>query len=348
MHHRVSRQTISGAEPMTPIRTALVGLSGVGTDYLASILSDDRFDLKAVGDGNAERLRLHTESIGVRAYEDFRSLIVETAHGGLDLLVIAQEPFQSVEFADMAAAHGIPVLHKTPWARHVDEGRRLIHGFEVHGQPLIVSRWWRHEPAYAGLRDLAKWTGHVFAATASVSDANTADGWRGDSVKAGGGVLLNAAYDIVDMLVSVMGMPERVFARCHMRIEPGSPRPYDTEDFAVVTLQFQQERTASICATRAVEVTQWHLSLHGTNATVEVSPECFIVAPIDGGEPTTHRVWTRYPVVHALGAIAETRRDDKKPNDSAARNQLNPLAVIQAAYLSAKTGEPESPLLMLE
>ncbi len=333
---------------MTRIRIALVDLAGVGTEYLASILSDDRFDLKAVGDSNAERLRLHTESIGARAYEDYRSLIVETAHSGLDLLVIALEPFQSVEFAEMAAAQGIPVLHKTPWARHVDEGRRLIHGFEEHGQPLIVSRWWRHEPAYAGLRDLAKLAGHVFAATASVCDANTADDWRGDTGKAGGGVLLNATYDIVDMLVSAMGIPERVFARCNMSIEPGSPRPYDTEDFAVVTLQFQQERTASICATRNAEESQWHLAFHGTSATVEVSPECLIVAPVDGSEQTTHRVWTRYPVAHALGAIAETLHDVEKPNDSAAKDQLKAIAVIQAAYLSAKTGEPESPLLMLE
>ena len=122
----------------------------------------------------------------------------------------------------------------------------------------------------------------------------------------------------------------------------------DTEDFAAVTLQFQQEKTASICATRAAEESQWHLSLHGTRATVKVSPECLVVTPSDGSEQTTHRVWTRYPVAHALGAIAETLHDAEKPDDSTASDQLQTLAVIQAAYLSAKTGEPESPLRMLE
>jgi len=160
--------------------------------------------------------------------------------------------------------------------------------------------------------------------------------------------LLNATYDIVDMLVSAMGIPERVFARCNMSIEPGGPRPYDTEDFAVVTLQFQQERTASICATRAAQESQWHLSFHGTIATVKVSPECLVVTPVGGSPQTMHRVWTKYPVAHALGAIAETLHDAEKPNDSTAEEQLQTLAVIQAAYLSAKTGEPESPLRMLE
>ena len=114
---------------MKRLKVALIGLAGVGSDYLAAIRSSERFELVAVADSNPEVLRRRAEELPSRSYEDYRSLIVETAHNGLDLLFIALEPFQSIEFVELAAARGIGVFHKAPCARSVDEAGRLARRF---------------------------------------------------------------------------------------------------------------------------------------------------------------------------------------------------------------------------
>ena len=63
---------------MERIKTALIGLGDVGSAYAEAILADKRFDLIAVGDPGDKLLRRTTESIPAKAYNDYRSLIVET------------------------------------------------------------------------------------------------------------------------------------------------------------------------------------------------------------------------------------------------------------------------------
>ncbi|MHC4698278.1 MAG: Gfo/Idh/MocA family protein, partial [Planctomycetota bacterium] len=230
-------------------RVALIGLAGVGGDYLAALRSEDGFDLVAVADTNREVLRQQVKpasggSLGV--YEDYRSLIVETAHAGLDLLFVALEPFQSIEFVELAASRGIGVFHKAPFARDVEEARRVIAQFEAHGCPLAVSRSWQHDcglmessahPIRNPRKNLSELIGRVHAAAAIVRTADGADGWRGDRGRAGGGVLLNGAYEQVDMLISLLGVPESVYAQCSFQGAPGAVRKYDTEDAATLSLR---------------------------------------------------------------------------------------------------------------
>lgn len=333
---------------MNPHTVALMGLGEEGVDCLSAIRSLEQLKLIAVGDSEAERLRRHTESLSLRTYEDYRSLILETSHAGLDVLIVSLEPFQSLEFVEMAASRGIAVFHKAPWARTVAEARRLIDLFAKRSCPLVVSRWWQFEPAFEPLADMAQQCGHVFAATASIHTNDTSAGWRGDARRAGGGVLLNGAYEILDMLVHVMGMPESVYAQCGFGTEPGSARSYDTEDFAYLSLCLPHDRKASVVCSRGAAESDWRVSFYGTQGTVEVSQDRLIYTPRDGGAPQQHKVWAKYPIVHAIGAFAETLTDDRKSRQSTAKEHLATVALIQAAYLSAKTGEPESPSRMLD
>lgn len=333
---------------MNPLTVALMGLNPEGVDCLSATRSLEQLKLIAVGDGDAERLRRHTESLSLRTYEDYRSLILEASHAGLDILIVSLEPFQSMEFVEMAASRGIAVFHKAPWARTVEEGRRMIDLFADRSCPLVVSRWWQFEPAFRTLADITHHCGHVFAATASIHTADTSAGWRGDARRAGGGVLLNGAYEILDMLVHTMGMPESVYAQCGFSTEPGSARPYDTEDFTFLSLSLPHDRKVSLVCARGAAESDWRVTFYGTRATVEVSPDRLIYTPRDGGAAQQHKVWAKYPIVHAIGAFAESLTDDQKILQSTAKEHLATMALIQAAYLSAKTGEPESPSRMLD
>ncbi len=324
-----------------------MGLGAAGSEYLAAIRGNDQFDLVAVADTDPELLRRHAEASPVRAYEDYRSLIVETERSGLDLLFVALEPFQSLEFVQMAAQRGIGVFHKAPCARNVREAQGLARRFAKHERPLVVSRSWQFEPAFACLSDLIERDDRVYAAVADVRTVDTRTEWRGDSVRAGGGVLLNGAYDAVDLIVHLLGLPGSVYAQCSVAIPPGAARQYDTEDVAVVAMHFAKERIACVTAMRGATEPSWTVTLRSTRCTVEMDSDRLTVTPHDGGSPQHNRVWAPHPAHCAISAFGEAQCSQEKRFASTIEQHMATVAVIEAAYLSARTGEPESPSRLL-
>ena len=335
---------------MDKLRTGLLGLTGAGADYLAALRSEEQLELVAVADGDAEAVRQAVDSTGAKGYEDFRSLIVEQSPAGMQLLVVALEPHRAVDFALLAAERGLAVLLKDPPARNLEEGRRLVQGFTAAGRPLVVARPWRFEPAYALLHDLTAQVGPVHTATAHVLLPRfTPLGWRGDSVRAGGGVLLHGSYELIDLLVQALGVPSQVWAHCSLMDAEGQARAHDTEDGVVAGLIFSQGRSASLAAARCLglEMPQWSVCFAGSRATVELSPKALRVSPHAAGRPRMRRVRTGNRIAPALNAFATGLSEERPQFDSTISDHLTTLAVIDTLYLSARTGAPESPARLL-
>jgi predicted dehydrogenase len=379
------------------LRVALLGLSGIGADYLAAIRANDAFQLVALGDPDPQVRRSSGQSDGVRTYEDMRSLIVECAGDGLDLIFVTLEPFQSREFVELAGQRGIGVFHKPPFARTVVEARALLSVFGEHGPPFVVPRFWHYEDAFASLTEAESHIGPVRAVAASVATQDLPIAWRGDSLRSGGGVLLNGAYEWLDLIVNLLGVPESVHGECTAHASSGSTKTYDTEDFAHATLRFRGDRIGSLMARRGAVEPSRQLSLFGpkgemyanfnfepslcteTNNKSSTSecgsglqlvssqsfpgqPQVQTVSANGGGivilrrehtddravdPPSTGFVagWidTTAVTAAAINAFGAARRGESRRLPAPAKDHLNTLAVIEAAYLSAKTGAPESP-----
>lgn len=324
-------------------KVALIGLTGEGCEFLDALLSEDRFDLIGIADTDTDALRRCAETTGIRAFDDYRSLIVETAHTGLDVLFVAIEPFQSVEFVKMAAAHGIGVFHKAPFARNFREAEQIVNQFEDGRCPLVVARSWLFHPALAGLDQLGELVGHVYAATARVETVDTPAGWRGDSAQAGGGVLLNGAYETLDMLIHLLGPARSVHARCTVAAVAGAPRKHDTEDVAIVSLDLGGKRVACLTAVRGATQPHETIVLYGTDGTIEIRDNCMTVTP-DVSDPEDFFVTeSDGPAVHAVRAFSKALLADTQQPPSTGGEHLHTMAAIEAAYLSARTGAPESP-----
>ena len=334
------------AMPLGRLRAGLLGLTGVGAEYLAALRAEEQLELVAVADSDPEVVRRAVAGTGVRGYEDFRSLIVEQSHAGMQLLLMALEPHRAVEFALLAAERGLAVFLEAPPARNLEEGQRLVQGFQAAGRPLVVSRPWHFEPAFALLRDLTAQAGPVHMTAAQILVPRAVPlGWRGDSVRAGGGVLLHGSYELLDLLVQTLGVPAQVWAHCSLADAGGQARSYDTEDGLVAGLIFAHGRSASLAAARCpgLEAPQWSACFAGARATVELTPKALRVSPGESGRPRTRRVRTGNRVAPALHAFVEAFRQERLDLDSAIAEHLTTLAVIDALYLSARTGAPESP-----
>ena len=126
----------------------------------------------------------------------------------------------------------------------------LVERFETAGRPLVVARWWQHDPAMRNHVLNGTITADAFAVSIVLATADRPAGWRADRGRAGGGVLLNGAYGHVDLLVHLLGTPESVYAQTHrLDFLPGAS-VYDTEDVAHVVLRFEGGRGAVLSAWR--------------------------------------------------------------------------------------------------
>ena len=328
--------------PDGPLRAVLLGLYGVGADFLAAIVDSDQFDLIAVADSDAELVRRAEDRCDVVGFEDYRSVIVESARGGLDVAFVALEPFRSCEIIQFAATRGIAVFHAAPFARSLAEARKMIARFTATGSSLSVCRGWWWEPAYSRLHNLSEWIGPVYTATAVVRINESRNDWRGDSVKAGGGVLLNGAYDQIDMLTAMFGVPEEVYAHCIVAPNSEGSSNHDTEDVACVILRYAHDRTAALTVSNGLGESGWRVTLDGADGAVCVTPGKLTLTA-RGALPLIFPSRARRPVAPAIQVFAESTLAGERSLRSSAADHLGTLAVIEAAYLSTKTRCPEPP-----
>jgi predicted dehydrogenase len=331
---------------VTRIPAAILGLSGEGAEFLAAVRASRRFRLLAVADADPGRVRAAAEATGATGYTDYRSLVVEQARSapaGIEALFVALEPFQSLEYLTLAATRGIHVFHKAPVGRRVEEAASASASMAECDRLLTVGRYWSAEPAYVELSEIEAHIGRIYLATAEVHvAAQDLSGWRGDSVRAGGGVLIQGGYTAIDVLVNVLGPPDEVTACLGRRKSASSARAYDTEDTAIVSMRFSDERVAQLSAVRGMARDDWRVALVGGQGSAEVSPDRLrIKAP--GGAIRSSVVRGSNRFAAQIEEFARALRDPDRPRRSTGEHHLDTVAVIEAAYLSAKTNSPENP-----
>lgn len=333
---------------MKRLKTALLGLRGVGADYLDALCGDDQFELIAVGDTDARAQADRLAELSVRHYTDYRSLVVETASAGLDLLVVALEPRESIAFVTLAASRGVHVFHKAPFARGVDEGLEIIRHFADHKAKIVVARPWEFDPALAPLASLEQLVGQVYAATAFVTVSPGSGGAYGTIETVGDGTLLHEAYEVIDLLVHLLGRPESVYAQ-----RAAAAR---THEAVVMTLRFADELVGSVAVLggstdrqAGSTATSWTVTLAGTKATATISPGALLVSSHEGGGSTARagKVESTFkaslPVSRALSAFGGALLSGVAEVKGAAEKHLATVATIEAAYLSTRTAAPEAP-----
>ncbi len=324
---------------MQRMRVAILGLADDGV-ALAQASSAGGAELVAVADHDRSRTDKIAAELGAQGYVDYRSALIETQ---ADLVVAALPPADRMEYLRMAADRGLPVLTPGPPFVRLEEAAECARIFAERGVPFVVARHWQFEPAYAALREIPSWAGRLFSASVNViGPAGDLKGWRGDAAQAGGGTLLHDAYDAVDALATLFGLPEEVYAVLPDTTEPGEVRAYDTEDAAAVILRFSGKRVATLNCRRIGAERYWRYRLHGTQATAWLTPEAMTIVDAASMQPTTTRVQTANRFAPILRAVTAAVSGGAAP-PSPLSAHLAALAVIETAYLSARTGQGESP-----
>lgn len=325
---------------MHRIRLVLLGLGAAGRAWLDALRASDKFQLVGLADQDPDAAALAADAVGCPAYDDLRLILVEQRP---DAAIFALPPFAAEPYLPIAAETGIASLIEAPPARSFEDALRIVSWFYDADLPLVVASRWRFDSAVADFIRGAAPGGRQRLAHATVLAQLQGDpSWRGEAIRSGGGVLLDAAYEAIDLLVALWGLPGDVTAHVG-RLGPLTGGRYDTEDTASVFCRYDNGAAFSVASAWRSGPPMLELSSLGSDGEWRLT-QAFLQNTSATGEATTIRRPAGAKLSAAiLESFESTIRERPRAYSGRAADQLATAAVLEAAYHSSRTHAPESP-----
>lgn len=341
---------------MNDLNVALIGCGRIAKRHseLLGLNQVAHARLAAVCDVKPERAEAIGTAMKVPYYTDMHELMQRER---VDVAVVLTESGLHAEHVVGLAPYGKHIVVEKPMALTLPDADRMIVACDMAGVKLFVVKQNRFNVPVAKLREAleAGRFGRLVLGTVRVRWSRTQqyydqDAWRGTWAM-DGGVLANQASHHVDMLEWMMGQPTKVFAKARTSLVN-----IETEDTAIVTVEFANGALGVIEATTAVRPTdlEGSISILGEGGSVVI--EGFAVnqmktwnftKPLPEDEGVLERYSVNPPNVYGFGHQAfYEHMIDCIFND---RRQLvdglegrKSLELITAIYESIETGEEVS------
>lgn len=347
------------------LKTAILGLDENGLSLLDAIGQVEHFELIAVADKDTNLAEKIATEYKCDFYDDYRQLIKQNQ---LDCLLVAESIHSCDEYVRMAMKKKFNVLKIIPAGRNFEEADELVALSEAENVRFTVATVGRFAHSYLTLRrflqegiievpkgtNLVKgdWEPFLLTVFCKVGDYPHYN-WQTDPKLAGGGVLLHNCYSFIDQIVWNFGLPEQVYSLGTNQAHDKKQRLYLTEDTIVVTIKFSDTFIGNIIASRrdGIGPSEEILTLYGKDMILTVNDSQLTVRDSDGRicadlkyENDRCRYMAELLQNFALSIISP----DNNVLFSSGRDNLKNMAVIESAYLSARTGFPEEPGRILQ
>jgi len=341
------------------LRTAILGLNEQGRDLLDAALVSDCFEIEAVADTDTNLAEKTAQQYKCDAFDDYRQLITamdsRVSPQGRVLLVAAGL-HSCDEHIRLAMKKKFNVLKLAPAARNFEEAAEMVRLSEEADVKFAVANTDRYQESFLAFREFCRQglIEQIFLLNAfcSFSDANN-PGWLSDPKLAGGGVLLHDCYQIIDQILRNLAVPRQVYSLHTNQAQDKQQRLYLAEDTAVLTMKFSDTFIGNLIATRREGTGEKRefLRLYGKEKIITVSRSSLTIADGKGEvceqfEYDDDRIscMTELLKNFAMSVISP----DNNRLCSSGRENLKNMAVMESAYLSARTGFPEEPAKILQ
>jgi predicted dehydrogenase len=337
----------------TKLKTAVLGLNEQGRHLLEAAKAVDSLEIQAVADKDPNLAEKTGAAWQCAFYDDYRQLIIQHQ---IDCLLVAAPIHSCDEYVRMAMKKKFNVLKVSPAARDFEEAAGLVRLAEEEKIQFAVANPGRFTRGFQALRQVLEQgkIEQVFLLTVFCNvGGGERPGWQTDPKLAGGGVLLHDCYHVVDRVALNFGVPQQVYSLNTNQAQDKQQRLYLTEDTAIVTMKFGDMFVGSLIVSRRAGAgpKEECMVLYGKDKILTVSDTKLTLS--DGlGQVSEQVEYTD----DAMACTTELLKDfaasvfcpERNKLSSSGRENLKNMAVIQSAYLSARTGFPEEPARILQ
>ena len=342
------------------LKTAVLGLNEAGQLLLEAAGGVDYFQIEAVADKDTNLAEKIAAEYQCAAFDDYRQLIttMDSRLRGNDIrcLLVAAGIHSCDEYVRMAMKKKFNILKLAPAARDFEEAVAFVRLSEEEDIKFAIANPGRFARSFLALREYLQQgrVEQVFLITAFCSVGEQPyPGWQTDPKLAGGGVLLHNCYRLIDQMTLNFDIPQKIYSLNTNKAQDRQQRLYLTEDTAVVTMKFSDTLIGNLIASRRAGIgpEEEFLRLYGKDKILMVNDKQLTVG--DGLGQTSEELEydddASFCMKEQLKNFAlSILSPDKNKLCSSGRENLRNMAVIESAYLSARTGFPEEPDRILQ
>lgn len=333
------------------LKTAILGLNEGGQLLLKAAGRGDSLQIMAVADKDQNLVEKLAYEYGCAAFDDYRQLVMQN---DLDCLLVAEAMHRCEEYVRMAMKKKFNVLKLPPGARDFEEAAEFVRLAEEQDIRFAIANPSRFADSFRTLRQFLQEgrIEHVYLINAFCNPGDREPpGWQGDPKLSGGGVLLHNCFKIFDQIVANFGMPEQVYSLSTNKAPDKQQRLYLAEDTAIVTMKFRGDCIGNLVTTRRAGIgpAEEFIKLYEKNGILTVNDEMLILSDKFKRETIQSDDDELERMTELLGNFAMSMLSPEANKlCSSARENLQNMAVIESAYLSARTGFPEEPGRILQ
>jgi predicted dehydrogenase len=348
------------------LKAAVLGLNDRGLLLLEAASKIHNIEIFAVADRDTELAEQIADQYKCQPFDDYRQLVTtmdtrlrsegteEKSETGC--LLVAAGMHTCEEYVRMAMKKKIHILKPAPVARDLEEATGLVRLAREQDIKFAIGNPLRFANSFTALRDYIKQgqIEHVFLITAfcNVGDREH-PAWQTDPKLAGGGVLLHNCYQIIDQITLSFSAPEQVYCLNTGAAADKQQRHYLTEDTSIVSMKFSDTLSGNLIASRrpGTGPGEEFIKIYGKDKILTVTGSQLTVT--DGVKCKSSKskfednehAW--YQAMLANFALSILQPHQHKLS-STGRENLTNMAVIESAYLSARTATPEEPGKILQ
>jgi predicted dehydrogenase len=333
----------------TPLKTAVLGLNEQAKLLIDCATKTGLFQIDAVADKDAELAQNIAAEYNARHYDDYRVAVMQS---GIDVVFATAPLHACAEYVHIALDKKLHVLGATPPARTFEELGEFVRQAAESEVQFGIAAPLRFNKAYTAMRDYIEQNRgeNMYLVTVQCGVSPSQEPWQRDPKLAGGGILLYDCYEMIDQLVLSFGTPDEVYAANTSQASDRKQRLYVTEDTAVITMKFADTLTVNVLASKALPQART-LTAYGKDSKVCINQSRLTVVDNQNSllraadESATHSELMMQTVADFAQSIAGTAQ---MPPISSGADHLATMALVEAAYLSSRTGAPESPQRILQ
>lgn len=271
----------------------MIGVAIVGTGAIAGVHVDayqqfpDRCEIRALSDitsAKAERLAKEKNLESAKVYADFRATIDRPE---IDLVSICVPPSVHAEIAVYALNAGKHVLVEKPMASSLEQCDAMLAAAERTGRRLSVVAQNRFKTPMVRMKRILedRRAGRIFHVTVNSywwrGQSYYDLWWRGTWQQEVGGCTINHAVHHADLLLWMMGLPEKVIAYFanlnHLNSE--------TEDFSTAVLVYPNGFVAQLTASLVHHGEEQEMVFQAEKARISIPWKICASTELDNGFP---------------------------------------------------------------
>lgn len=347
------------------LNIGVLGLDRRGQSLVQAMADMEPFHIQAVADRDTQLVEKRALQLDCEAFDDYRQFVLQS---DFDTLFVAANLHNTLEHVRLAIKEGCHVLKLAPMSRTFDEAAQLHALCKDQKTRFDVVNPGRYTPAFQAFQQLVQ-AGDVdrpfllrlYCDVGLLAGLNpelyqihpdNQTSWITDQELAGGGVLLHNCYQLIDQVVQAFGLPQQVYSLCNSHSSDKQQLHHLTEDTALVTMRFNDNLIADLVAMRHWDdrPTCQQITLFGRDCKVTVCQNNLKIHNNLGElvkEQDYHGEDQDVDTALLINYHLSVSAPKAYPFGSDAEANLRVMAVMEAAYLSSRTGSPEDPARIL-